>query len=243
MIDFRIYLAKSDVNRAKYLAALIVLGAGELAGYSVLQVALLRVMQIGLGVGVSVALALATARFSTAARLNSGCAALLDRLSLQMQTHGLRSRPSEAQAEAAATAVRSALSGLATLAGSADRTFPWSRPPAMPLHARHHRRMAALTGRVVQDCALLKRVLDLLDHSDAQPAAQEATHAAGTALRNVARALLGNGPAFLDELRQLTESHTIQTHARSALLVAPLRLLLDDLQQLGVSLGAPPGLT
>lgn len=221
--------------RSAAVAALIVLGAGELAGYSAVQVALLRVMQIGLGVGVSVALALLTARFSTAARLKAGCAALLGRLSMQMQTHGMRSRPSEAQVEAAATAVRSALSGLATLAGSADRTFPWSRSPAIPLHERHYRRIAALTGRVVQDCALLKRVLNLMDNSDAQPSAQEAAHAAGTALRHVASTITGNGPVSLDELRQLTERCAAQASAGSALLAAPLRLLLDDLQQLCAS--------
>jgi uncharacterized membrane protein YccC len=221
--------------RSAAVAALIVLGAGELAGYSILHVALMRVMQIGLGVGVSVALTLLTSRFSTAARLKTGCAALLGRLSMQMQTHGTRARSSESQVEAAATAVRSALAGLATLAGSADRAFPWSRPPAVPLQARHYRNMAALTTRIVQDSAMLKRILNLLGDSNAQPAAQEAAHTAGTALRNVASTITGNGPASLDELRQLTERYAAQASAGPALLLAPLRLLLDDLQQLSAS--------
>lgn len=222
--------------RSAAVAALIVLGAGEIAGYSAVHVAVLRVLQIGIGVGVSVALALATSRFSTAVRLKTGCAALLGRLSLQMQTLGTRSRPSEAQVEAAATALRSALSGLATLAGSADRTFPWSRPPTAALPARHYRRMVTLTGRVVQDCTMLKRALNLLGDHHAQPAAHEAAHAAATALRNVANMMLGNGPASLEELRQRSESCTVQASADTALLAAPLRLLLDDLQQLCTSL-------
>lgn len=221
--------------RSAAVAALIILGAGELAGYSVLQVALLRVLQIGIGVGVSVALALATSRWSTRARLVAGCASLLGRLSLQLQMHGLRARPTEAQAQARSAAVRSALAGLETLATSADRTFCRSRPVAVPRHERHYRRMAALTSRVVQDAVVLNRVLALLRECNEGHLAQEAASTAGAALSSVVGTLTAGGPPSLDALRRLAHHDAAHASAATAMLAAPLRLLLDDLHQLSAS--------
>ena len=224
--------------RSAAVAALIILGAGELAGYSVLQVALLRVLQIGIGVGVSVALALTTSRWSTQARLVAGCASLLGRLSLQLQMHGLRARPTEAQAQARSAAVRSALAGLETLATSADRTFRGSRPVAVPRHERHYRRMAALTSRVVQDAVVLNRVLALLRECNEGHLAQEAASTAGAALRSVVGTLTAGGPPSLDALRRLAHHDAAHASAATAMLAAPLRLLLDDLHQLSASTAA-----
>jgi len=221
--------------RSAAVAALIILGAGELAGYSVLQVALLRVLQIGIGVGVSVALAMATSRWSTEARLVAGCASLLGRLSLQLQMHGQRARPTEAQAQVRSAAVRSALAGLETLALSADRPFRGSRSVGEPLHERHYRRMAALTGRVVQDSVVLNRVLTLLRECHEVPLAQEAASTASAALSSVVGTLTGGGPPSLDALRQLAHNDAAPASAGKAMLAAPLRLLLDDLHQLSTS--------
>lgn len=224
--------------RSAAVAALIILGAGELAGYSVIQVALLRVLQIGIGVGVSVALAMATSRWSTRARLVAGCASLLGRLSLQLQMHGLRARPTEAQTQASSAAVRSALAGLETLARSADRTLRWSRPVAVALHERHHRRMAALTSRVVQDSVVLNRVLALLRECNEGPLAQEAASTASAALSSVVGTLTAGGAPSLDALRRLAHHDAAHASAGTAMLAAPLRLLLDDLHQLSASAAA-----
>lgn len=224
--------------RSAAVAALIILGAGDLAGYSVIQVALLRVLQIGIGVGVCVALVLATSQVSTRTRLTAGCASLLGRLALQLQTHGLRAAPTPAQAQARSAAVRSALVRLATLAGSADRQFPWSRPAAAPLHAWHHRRIAELTSRVVQDSATLNRVLALLGASNEEHLAHEAAGAAGAALGSVAATVAAGEPPDLGALRQLSLRCADPARAGTVLLAAPLRLLLDDLHQLSDSVGA-----
>ena len=223
--------------RSAAVAALIILAAGELAGYTAVQVALLRVLQIGIGVAVSVALAWATSRYNTRARLSAGCAALLGRLSLQLQTHGMRAAPSEAQAELRSAAVRTALQGLATLASSADRRFPWSRSRSSALHDRHHRRIAALTSRTVQDLVTLNRVLTLLRQQNEEHLAQQAADAASAALNSVSGTLAVHGVPSLAALSQLARSCAAHAGLGTSMLAAPLRLLLDDLQQLGASVG------
>ena len=228
--------------RSSAVAALIVLAAGEIAGHSPLEVAVLRVVQIGIGVVVSVAVAQATSQHSTRGRLLAGCTTVLRRLALQLQTRGLRAPVTEAQAEANALAMRTALQNLATLAGSADRKFPWSRSKATtPLHDRHHRRMAALTARVVQDAVVLNRGLDLVRASHAAGQCERAAiEAASAALSSAANLLAGTGPASLQALQQLAGdceagvggmSAEVDDAAGNRLLAAPLRLLLDDLQQ------------
>jgi hypothetical protein len=168
--------------------------------------------------------------------LLAGCATVLRRLALQLQTRGLRAPATEAQAEASALAMRTALQGLALLAGSADRKFPWSRSKtANPLHERHHRRIAALTARVVQDAVVLNRGLDLVRASHAGAGERAATEAASAALSSVANVLAGTGPASLLALQQLASdcaAGELDGAASLRLLAAPLRLLLDDLQQL-----------
>nr|WP_295770396.1 FUSC family protein [Rhodoferax sp.] len=222
--------------RSSAVAALIVLAAGEIAGHSPLEVALLRVVQIGIGVLVSVAVAQATSQHSTRDRLLAGCATVLRRLALQLQTRGLRAPATEAQAEASALAMRTALQGLAVLAGSADRKFPWSRAKAAtPLHGHHHRRIAALTARVVQDAVVLNRGLDLVRASHAGAGERAAIEAVSAALSSVANVLAGTGPASLQALQQLASdcaAGALDDAASRRLLAAPLRFLLDDLQQL-----------
>lgn len=222
--------------RSSAVAALIVLAAGDIAGHSPMEVALLRVVQIGIGVLVSVVVAQATSQHSTRGRLLAGCATVLRRLTLQLQTRGLRAPATETQAEASALAMRTALQGLAMLAGSADRKFPWSRSKtANPLHDRHHRRIAVLTARVVQDVVVLNRGLDLVRASHAGQGERAAIEAASAALSSVANVLAGTGPASLLALQQLAgdcEASDVEGASGNRLLAAPLRLLLDDLQQL-----------
>ena len=225
--------------RSSAVAALIVLAAGELAGHSAYEAAVLRVVQIGIGVLVSVAVAQATSLHSTRGRLLAGCAMVLRRLALQLQTRGLREPATEAQAEARGLTMRTALQGLGMLAGSADRKFPWSRnKTSNPLHARHHRRIAALTARVVQDAVMLNRGLDLVRTSRAGQGDRAAIEAASAALSSVAHVLAGTGPASLQALQQLAGDCEAGATGDpggttgSRLLAAPLRLLLDDLQQL-----------
>jgi hypothetical protein len=159
-------------------------------------------------------------------------------MGLQVQMRTVRPAPTEEQAQASGVAVRAALQGLASLASSADRTYPWTRATSQPLHARHHRRIAALVGRVVQDVAVLNRVLDLLRSSHQVELARAAAHAAGVALTSAPKALTGKGaPSFgvLQELVQACEAGDGAAGGGAAILAAPLRLLLDDLQSLCVN--------
>lgn len=238
--------------RSSAVAALIVLAAGEIAGHSPLDVALLRVLQIGIGVLVSVAVAQASSQHSTRGRLMAGCATVLRRLTLQLQTRSLRAPATEAQSEASAAAIRTALQGLAMLASDADRKFPWSRSKVKaPLNDRHHRRIAALTARVVQDAVVLNRGLDLVRASQAGHGERAAIEAASAALSSVANVLAGTGPASLQALQQVAGDCEAGDAggaedgggtAGNRLLAAPLRLLLDDLRQLCAKFSPPPAL-
>lgn len=224
--------AAAPTLRTAAVAALIVLGAGELAGYSAIDAAVLRVAQIGIGVGVSVALALATTRMNSRSRFRAGCASLLGRMASHLQTPGGWGRPGEAREEAAAAAVRRALAGLAMLAGSADRMRFRSPGKAATPQERPCRRMAALTGRVVQDVAMLKRVMALTWDRNPPPLAAEAAGTAGLALGSIAGMIAGSGQASLDPLRRLVERCGTGDDTHAAMLAAPLRLLLEDLQLL-----------
>ena len=230
--------------RSSAVAALIVLGAGELAGHSATEAAVLRVVQIGIGVLVAVAVAQATSQYSTRGRLLGGCATVLRRLVLQLQTRGLRAHATEAQSEASGMAMRAALQGLVVLAGGADRKFPWSRSKAAhPLHERHHRRIAALTARVVQDAVVLNRGLDLVRSGHKGQGERAAVEAANAALSSVANALASMGTVSvsfqaLQQLARDCEAGDTEYAASGRLLAAPLRLLLDDLQKMCASTGA-----
>ncbi len=224
--------------RSAAVAALIILGAGELAGHSIVHVALLRVLQITIGIAVSMALVLSTAKLNTRSRLLATCATLLGRLALQLQMHGARSEPTETEAETNGAAMRSALLGLATLANSADKKFPWSQRQAVPRHERHHRRIAALTNRLVQDTLMMNRVMRLLSHGNEGRLAHTAATTASAALKSVVNTLKTKVPASLATLRQLAESCATRDTTGTALLAAPLRLLLEDLQQFCASIGA-----
>jgi hypothetical protein len=98
--------------------------------------------------------------------------------------------------------------------------------------------MAALTGRVLQDSVVLNRVLGLLRAEAAAALARVAADTSGAALRGVASVLSATGPAHLDALRQLASDCEAADSAGAAMLAAPLRLLLDDLQQLSSCAGA-----
>ncbi len=230
--------AARPLLRSSAVAALIVLGAGSIAGHSAMAVAILRVAQIAIGVGVCIALTLVTAQVSTRARLLTGGATLLGRLALQLRMRGVRAAPTEAQVEAGGLAVRTALLGLATLAHSADRRYPWTRTKSRTLHERHHRRIAALFSRVVQGVAVLNRVLALPSNTDDAPAAHAAAKAASAALNSVSLAIAGKGYADFAPMRQLLQDGGCEgVRLTAAVLTAPLRLLLDDLQQLCASVG------
>ena len=230
------FSAAAPMLRGAAVAALIILGAGDLPGYSALHVALLRLAQIGIGVAVSLAIARLSSRYRAGTRLNAGCAALLRRLAAQLQASGQRAPPGEAQVEAASAALRDALAALATLAGGADTQSRLFLGSSAALGARHYRRIVALTGRIAQDAATLNRMLQILREHQDEPLALEAAAAASGALASVAALLAASGQPDLGALRELAaRCCAAPVNAGAVMLAAPLRLLRDDLQQLGAS--------
>ncbi|HEY2256033.1 MAG TPA: FUSC family protein, partial [Variovorax sp.] len=213
--------------------ALIILGAGDLPGHSALQVAALRVGQILIGVTVAMGIALASSRHRADARFRQGSATLLQRLGRQMQQ--ARAEPNEAELENAGAAVRSAIDRLSALAASADRESRLFRRRALSADPRFHRKLAGLTGRIVQDAGLLNRVLRVQPAAD--QLADEAVRASGAALAAVAECLAGGGRPDLGALARMAAD--ARSSGSGALLAAPLHLLLGDLQRLDALLGKP----
>jgi len=239
--------AASPALRSAPVAALIILGAGALAGHSPFQVAALRVAQIALGVAVAMAVALTTSRYRAGDRLRQGCAKLLRRIAQRVEQApaAAAAEPDEAAAERAAATLRGTADRLRALAASADRETRLFRRPDGAEGRRFHHRLAGLTGRIVQDATMLNRTLRAIDRPD-DPLALQAAEAASAALASVADALAGTGPARFDALSQLTAGRLrsalgdAASRRSAVLLTAPLSLLQADLQRLGTLVGQLP---
>jgi uncharacterized membrane protein YccC len=240
--------------RSAPVAALIVLSGGAIPGHSAWQVAGLRLVQIGIGVAVALAISLLSARYRAAQRLHAGSAALLRQCARLLvpagdggakAEEGARQPAPEDTQDAAGAALRTAVGRLTLLAASADREGRLFRQAQPAGDGNHHRRIAGLLRRVVQDAALLARVLHGLPDSGQQPLAQQARQAGTQALAGVAQlldALAEPGhrlpqPA-LGALRQLAHHGVVAEHDPALMLAAPVRLLLADLQRLCHVLGA-----
>lgn len=225
--------AASPPLRSAPVAALIILAAGSLPGHSPLQVATLRVVQILIGVSVAMGVAIVSSRYRAGDRLRAGCAALLQRMARSLQDPDARNARDESDAEKAGIAVRSALDRLTTLAGSADRAsrhFSLFKRAEATGGERHHRNIAGLTSRIVQDISVLNRLLRVAGERQPLCSGREAALAAGAGLASVADVLAGRGRPDLAALRAAT--HARGEDAPDALLTAPLCLLLEDLQRL-----------
>jgi len=222
--------AASPGLRSAPVAALIILAAGGLPGHSPLQLALLRVAQILIGVAVAMAIAMASSRYRAGDRLRAGCATLLRRLAHLLQQADARAARNESDAEKAGAAVRAALDRLTTLAASADRASRFFKHADVSADERHHRNIVGLTGRIVQDISLLNRVLRVRGEQQPLRCAGEAAQAVSAGLASVADVLAGRGQPDLAALRAATRARG--EDAPDALLAAPLRLLLEDMQRL-----------
>jgi len=213
--------------RSAPVAALIVLSAGGIPGHSALQVAMLRMVQIGIGVGVALAVSTFLSEYHAGARFDEGCAALLRGIAKRMAG---AQRPAEAEAERIHAATRASLGRLALLAGSADLEARWWRRGGAAKTARAYRDKARLAGRIFQDAVVLDRVFRQANAAAADPFWREAAQAAAAAVAGVAEALAGNnGATDLAELERVT---SVQATASNALLIAPLSLLLDDVRRM-----------
>ena len=217
--------------RSAPVAALIILSAGGIPGHSPLQVALLRMVQIGIGVGVALVVSTVMSEYHAGARFDEGCAALLRGIARRMSASR---RPIDAgEIERIQAGTRAALVRLGALAGSADLEARWWRRGGT---SGSYRDKARLAARIFQDATVLDRVFRLAPGTRA-----EAAQAAGAAIAGMADALEGKpAPSDLDELARCAAQASSGEGASNALLAAPLNLLLDDLRRLQTTLAARP---
>jgi uncharacterized membrane protein YccC len=229
--------------RSAPVAALIILSAGGIAGHSALQVALLRMVQIGIGVGVALAVSTVMSEYHAGERFDTGCAALLHGIARRMAG---TQRPAEAEVARIHAGTRAALGRLAVLAGSADLEARWWRRGAAAGTARTYRNRAGLAARIFQDAVVLDRVCRQADGAATESFRHEAAQAAAAAaaaVDGVADALASKGgpapaPVDFSELERCARAS--QAVPSNALLAAPLNLLLDDLRRLRRSLDPRP---
>lgn len=227
--------------RSAPIAAVIVLSSGAHAGHSALQVAALRVVQIGIGVGVALAISLLSSRLRSGPRFKQGCAMLLRGLALHVgrpTTAGGAQAEKEAEKEAASARLRTALDRLALLAESVDRESRlFGRVGRKTtIDSQHYRHMAQLVGRVLQDVAVLGRILQIVRQNPAGSSGDELVRATQAALAGSADAVAGVGPPEPASLGPLRESAARLVCAAATspgldiLLSGPLRLLAADLE-------------
>lgn len=220
--------------RSAPVAALIILSAGGIPGHSALQVALLRMAQIGIGVGVALAVSTLVSEYHAGARFDEGCAALLHGIAKRMAA---ARRPAGAEAERIHAGTRASLGRLAVLAGGADLEARWWRRGTAGGHSAY-RDKARLAARIFQDAVVLDRVFRQMQGAQADAAWREAAQAAGAAVAGMADALAGKGaPPDLDGLDRCAQAS--QGSLSNALLAAPVSLLLDDLRNLQSALVRP----
>ena len=219
--------------RSAPVAALIILSAGGIPGQSALQVALLRMAQIGIGVGVALAVSTVVSEYHAGARFDESCAALLHGIAKRMAA---ARQPTDAEAERIHAGTRAALGRLAVLAGGADLEARWWRRGDATARGPY-RDKARLAARIFQDAVVLDRVFRQARDTAADATWREAAQAAGTAIAGMADALAGRStPPDLDELGRCAQAS--RSVPSNALLAAPLSLLFDDLRRLQHVLGA-----
>ena len=219
--------------RSAPVAALIVLSASAMPGHSALEVALLRMLQIGIGVGVALAVSIVASEYRAGPRFDAGCAALLRGMAkrlLALGSGGAAGPPAETEAERVNAAARAALARLAVLAGSADLEGRWRRRGAAVPAAQSCRSKARLAARVFQDATVLERMWRRAPAAD--PVWQDTARAAAAALAAMADALDGQGAPDLAKLAQIARRHEVPGDSSAFLLAAPVCLLFEDLHRM-----------
>jgi uncharacterized membrane protein YccC len=182
------------------IAALIVLSSTAIPGHSVLQVAGLRGIEVGIGVLTGVAVSLALRGAGATARFDTACAALLRRYAAMLEAGD--------RASAADTEIRTRLRELAVLAAGADTEARWLHRERS---ADRHRKLAGLMARLFQDVAVLARLVPaeptrkaaLSALEDAAGAWERRSPLATTPLEDADPTTAGPLRLLVDELRLL----------------------------------------
>jgi len=238
--------AGAPLLRSAPITALIVLSSSGIAQHSALQVAGLRVAEIGIGVVVGLAISVALPGARAARRFDAACADVLQQIAAQLR-QALGERPrSAAEKDAASASMRAALRQLVQLGDSAGREARFrfagwrGHTAAAAVEQRPSpARVARLVMRSSQDAALLARLFESQAATPDEQLWSELREAANAALTSVAQALADKSRADLAALRRIDaglaerRADTSRPADDTALLLAaPLRWLLDDLRAL-----------
>ena len=204
--------------RSAPITALIVLGGAATAEHNAMQLALLRVIEIGVGVGTGLAISLLGSTSRAAGRFDAACARVLRQLSSDIGASLAIEAPATPEREAQVLATRNALRDLAALAEAADREDRWFRAKGNAGEARRHRRAARLVARASHDAALFGRLAAPTIDEEVRDAL---TLALAGALASTADELEGSGTQDLESLRRAC--------AQAPWAASPAKLLMQDL--------------
>jgi len=229
------YVGAAQSNlRGAPVAALIVLSAASSGEHFALQVALLRIAQVGVGIATATTVSLALARYQASHRTRLGCAKLLRGAAARLASR--TKTPSGVPGNHDPDTTRSILARLMTLAKSVDRTSRiFAR--AKPEDRQGYQQIVMLTAQTLQDISVLGRTLVAGHQHMDQNYLTEIIAAVVAALRNIADLVEGT-PSDLRSLRNLYDLHVVNIagedsrRAVNALLASPLLLLHNDLHRL-----------
>jgi hypothetical protein len=232
------------ILRSAPITALIVVGSGSMAGHSSLQVAGLRVAEIGIGVVAGLAMSMLLSSSRAAHRFDVACAAVLRRIGRELDLGFEPGQPLPADKEARVVAGREELRRLSLLAASADRELRWSArstpggalaagtSPVARRRPERCRHIARLVTRIAQDAALPGRLFEALPDCRGDALWPALRSAAGQALAASADAFEGGPPPDLIGLRRVVvgvPADGVPASAAHAALVGPVHLLAHDL--------------
>jgi uncharacterized membrane protein YccC len=219
--------------RSAPITALIVVQAVATARHSAWQVAVLRIVEIGVGTLAGVLVTLPLRRRRASERFDARCAELLRQWAEEFPTTLAIPRP--AQASADASRWRTALYELNLLARTADGEGQWLRTLRRVGPQSSRETAARLLSRTFNDLSGLVRLVGLLPEGSAAPIAETLQLPVVGALQGTADALTRQGGADLAALRKLASARRADsaedssTSASVRWVASGVALLVQDL--------------
>ncbi|WP_158814125.1 aromatic acid exporter family protein [Methylocapsa sp. S129] len=214
--------------RGAPIGALIVLSSAGVAEHAGVGVAVLRLAQVIVGVAAAMIVALLLAQWRSGDRLRLGCARLLRSAARRLADAGATAASSEPRSPSAGDASQSALKRLTVLAVDADRMASLLRRRDS---GDQWKRLVGSTGRVMQDAAVLGRLVAAQARRDRSGSWRRSAQLAGAALLAAADAVESGRTANASEPQDGDLAET-GSCALAASLAGPLRLLREDARAL-----------
>ncbi len=197
--------------RSAPITALIVVTAASRPGVSVLGVAVLRTLEIGVGVLAAMAVAWLAHRLNVTARPTAVVSGLLRQLAVQLHEATSKDDSSRADAERRGAAIRATVRRLGEMVHGTRQSGPQT--------------LLRLAMRLAQDASLLGRLLEAAP-VEQRAAAAATSAAAADALEATAARLAGDATSPAERLRTLAQTSGARWQADA------VELLRSDLTKL-----------